>query len=456
MQALPGRRLPAALLQQASVETKVELLQLTPGAGTMYCGNCLRDNALVAALRVMGHQVLMVPLYLPLTLDEADQSAGTPVFFSGINVYLEQKSRWFRTAPHWLHSLLGSRSLLKWAAAKAGNARAENLGGLTLSMLQGESGNQSRELEELMQWLRIQPKPDVIFLSNAMLLGMARRLRRELDRPVVCMLQGEDYFLDSLPSPQREACWETLVERSKDADLFIAPSRYFAELMQARLNLPAEKVKVVYNGINLDGYNAQQSTARTKHPVLGYFARMCPEKGLELLVDAFITLRKRQRIAGLKLCVAGSLGQADEPFVQLLRRRLEAAGLAAGAEFHPNVNRQTKLTLLESFSVFSVPAHYGEAFGLYVIEALAAGVPVVQPQTAAFPELIERTGGGLLCAPNDAEALAASIGSLLEDPARARALGTAGRRAVFEQFNANAMARSFVDAVKSLDCCATK
>jgi hypothetical protein len=170
----------------------LELLQLTPGAGAMYCGNCLRDNALVAALRRMGHKVLMVPLYLPLTLDESDQSAGTPVFFNGINVYLEQKSAWFRGAPGWLHGLVAGKSLLKWASSHAGNTRAENLGDLTLSMLRGESGNQSRELEKLIEWLKSQPRPDVIFLSNALLLGMARRLRRDLDRPVVCMLQGED------------------------------------------------------------------------------------------------------------------------------------------------------------------------------------------------------------------------------------------------------------------------
>ena len=84
----------------------MNIVQITPGAGGMYCGGCFRDNALVAALRKQGHETLMVPLYLPLTLDEADQSAGTPTFFGGINVYLEQKSALFRKAPKWLHSLL--------------------------------------------------------------------------------------------------------------------------------------------------------------------------------------------------------------------------------------------------------------------------------------------------------------------------------------------------------------
>ena len=100
--------------------------------------------------------------------------------------------------------------------------------------------------------------------------------------------------------------------------------------------------------------------------------------------------------------------------------------------------------------MFSVPALYGEAFGLYVIEALAAGVPVVQPRTAAFPELIEATGGGVLCEPGDPQALAEAIEELLLDPARARALGEAGRRAVFEKFSAEAMARDMVQAYGQL------
>lgn len=439
----------------------VEILQLTPGAGTMYCGNCLRDNALVAALRGLGHPVLMVPLYLPLTLDEADQSAGTPVFFSGINVYLDQKSPWFRRAPGWLHRLLASSPLLKGAAHLAGSTRAEELGPLTLSMLRGESGHQARELEDLLGWLKTQPRPDVVFLSNALLLGLARRLKAELQRPVVCLLQGEDYFLDSLPEPHRGACWKLLADRAADAELFIAPSRYFADLMQSRLALPPERVRVVYNGISLEGYESRPTDRENRAaadgapavPVLGYLARMCREKGLDTLVQAFIALRHRGRVPQLRLCVAGSLGSADQPLVTQLKARLQEAGLIQDVEFRPNVDRATKLALLRSFSVFSVPARYGEGFGLYVIEALAAGTPVVQPRCAAFTELVELTGGGILCEPDNAQALADGLESLLLEPRRARELGEIGRKVVFERLNADTMARNVLEAMKSVECC---
>ncbi len=423
----------------------MNIVQITPGAGGMYCGNCFRDNALVGALRAMSHNVLMVPLYLPMTLDEDDQSAGTRIFFGGVNVYLEQKSALFRHAPAWLHKLLDSPSLLKWASGKAAKTRAEDVADLTLSMLRGEEGNQARELDELIAWLRTQPTPDVICLSNAMLAGLVRKLKSELRVPVVVVLQGEDYFLDAMPEPHRTDVWRTLAERAREADLFVAPSRYFAERMGTRLGLPADKVRIVFNGINLDGYAlVRESEAHSREagpPALGYFARMCKEKGLDLLVDAFIRVKQRGKVPNLRLKIGGGCGPGDESFVAKQRARLQKAGVLGDVEFRPNLTREEKLEFFRSLTVFSVPALYGEAFGLYIIESLAASVPVVQPRVAAFPELVEATGGGIVCGP-DAQALAEGIESLLLDRAKAAALGDRGRRAVYEKFSVEHMARS--------------
>jgi glycosyltransferase involved in cell wall biosynthesis len=404
----------------------LRIVQITPGAGKMYCGACLRDNALVTALRKLGHAAVMAPLYLPLTLDEEDQSAGTPIFFSGINVYLEQQSALFRLAPFWLHQALASPTLLKWASGAAAKTRPIDLGAMTISMLRGEEGNQARELDGLIDWLRAE-KPDVVSLSNALLVGMARRIKAELRVPVLCSLQGEDWFLDALPTPDRALAWQTASERAADVDLFIAPSRYFADLMQARLKLAPERVRVLPNGLNLEGYAAAPGKSDVQPPTLGFFARMCREKGLETLVNAFILLRTRGRVADLKLRIGGSCGPADEVVVDEMRARLQASGLLADVDFQRNLSRADKQAFLRSLSVFSVPALYGEAFGLYVIEALACGVPVVQPRHAAFPELIAATGGGLLRAPGDEAALADAIERLLLDPARSRSLCEAGQ-----------------------------
>jgi glycosyltransferase involved in cell wall biosynthesis len=421
-------------------DTPLRIVQLTPGAGKMFCGACLRDNALVAALRSLGHSVLMAPLYLPMTLDEDDQSSGAPLFYSGINVYLDQQSALFRNSPNWLHRLLASPALLKLASGAAANTRAQDLGDLTISMLRGEEGNQARELDDLVKWLRLE-KPDVVCLSNVLLAGMARRIRQELRVPVLCTLQGEDYFLDTLPQSHRQRAWSTTAERATDIDLFIAPSRYFADFMAQRLNIPPDRMRILPNGISLDGYEAAPRADETGPPVLGFFARMCLDKGLDQLVGAFIRLKNRDGLRNLKLRVGGSCGPSDQVLVDSLRGTLAAQGLMGDVEFCPNLSRAEKLTFLRSLSVFSVPAPWKEAFGLYVIESLAAGVPVVQPDHGAFSELIEFTGGGLLYPPQDEAALADTLASLLLAPKTAQAMGRTGRSVVLAQFNAQTMAR---------------
>ncbi len=425
----------------------MNILQITPGAGGMYCGTCFRDNALVAAWRSLGHQPLMVPLYLPMTLDEADQS-GAPIFFGGVNVYLDQALPFFRKAPQWIRSRLDSPRLLKWAGGRAAKTRAEDVGGLTLSMLRGEAGNQSRELDELIAWLKTQPRPDVICLSNAMLLGMARRLKAELRAPIVCTLQGEDAFIDAMPPEPREAVWREMTVRGREVDLFIAPSRYYGDRMAARLEIPPAKLRVVFNGISLDGYTSAPRPPRP--PALGFFARMCREKGLELLVDAFILLKQRNRVPDLQLRIGGSCGPADEPFVEELRGRLRARGLLGDVSFHPNLDRAAKIDFLRSLTALSVPAMYGEAFGLYLVEALAAGVPVVQPRVAAFPEIIAATGGGVCFDPATPQALADAAEPLLAEPARARALGETGRTAALARFGVEHAARELIEAFQAL------
>ena len=335
-----------------AADAPLRIVQITPGAGKMYCGACLRDNALVTALRRLGHAAVMAPLYLPLTLDEEDQTSGAPYFFSGINVYLDQHSALFRGAPAWLHHLLAAPALLELASGAAGRARVEDLGELTLSMLRGDEGNQARELDELIDWLRAE-KPGVVCLSNALLAGMARRIRAALRVPVVCSLQGEDFFLDALPEPHRQTAWRVAAERAADVDVFIAPSRYFGGRMAERLKIPPERMKIVPNGINLDGYDtAAPATAKAGPPVLGYFARMCREKGLEQLVEAFIRLKKRDGLRDLKLRVGGSCGPTDQPVVEGVRQALASAGVLGDVEFCPNLSRREKIAFLQTFRFF--------------------------------------------------------------------------------------------------------
>jgi len=429
----------------------VNLVQITPGAGGMYCGNCFRDNALVSELRRQGHDTVMVPMYLPMTLDEAPALGDSPTFFGGINVFLSQKSALHRRAPAWFRRWFDSPRLLKWAAGKTAKTRAEDVGELTVSMLRGESGNQHRELDEMVSWMSALPRPDAVFLSNALLAGLARKMRSGLGTKVVCFLQSEESFLDTLPEPFRSESWRLLAERAVDVDGWIAPTRYFADCMASRLRLPPERVRVAPSGISLDGYrDLPRERASGTPPVLGFFARMCPEKGLDTLVDAFIEIRRRGRVGGLRLKVGGGCGPGDQPFVDSQRARLAAAGLAGEATFHPNVSREEKVAFLASLDVLSVPARFSEAFGLYLVESMAAGTPVVQPDVCGFREIIGKAGGGVLCEAGGPGALADAIEALLLDGARARALGTAGRRGVEAGFSDRVMAREVVASVEAL------
>ena len=393
----------------------------------------------MAALRREGHDVLMVPLYLPLTLDEDDQSAGTPIFFNGVNVYLGQSSSFYRRAPGWIRRIVGSERVLKWVATRAGKTRAEDVGDLTISMLHGEEGNQSRELDELLIWLKTQSKPDIVCLSNSLLLGLTRELRAGLKAPLVCLLQNEAPYIDSMPDGLRDEVWAIMAERAKDIDCFIAPSRYYADRMIECLGVPADRMRVIYNGINLEGYEPADYISNP--PVLGFFSRMCRDKGLDAVVDAFITLKKSNRIPNLKLRIGGGCGPGDEPFVNELRDRLHAKALLGDVDFHQNLSRLEKQEFLRSLSVLTVPAQFGESFGFYVIEAMAAGVPVVQPHCASFPELIKATGGGITYEPTNRETLAATLEKFLCNLEEARKLGQAGREVVHEKFSIDIMAQ---------------
>ncbi len=419
----------------------MRLVFLTPGTGNFHCGSCLRDHDLVRALRRRGHDAVMAPLYLPHVLDhEPDRADRAPLQLGGINTWLQHRFALFRHTPRWIDRLLDAPALLRLASRRAGMTSANALGELTLAMLRGESGTQAKELHRLTHWLT-QHRADAVVLSNALLLGAARSIHAALGVPVICTLQGEDTFLDSLPSPYREQCWAMLSQVARDAHALVAVSRYHATLMRDRLHVPDHVMHVVHNGIAIDGFDAIDDSRR--EPAIGYLARMCPPKGLATLVEAFIVLKQRPDMAQVRLVVAGAMTPADVPFVDEQKRRLADAGLADAAEFLPNVDRPTKLATLARLRALSVPATYGESFGLYILEALAAAVPVVQPDHAAFPEILSLTGGGVLVPPHNPPALAHALASLLTNPDRAAALARQGRRNVLDHFTADRMAANF-------------
>ena len=425
----------------------MKIVQLTPGSGdSFYCENCLRDNDLVKAERALGHDVLMIPLYLPILGDEETCDEDMPIFFGGINVYLQQKSALFRKAPRWVDRIFNWRPLLRFAARKAAMTRAAELGATTISMLKGEEGRQAKELDKLIDWLKTEERVDLVFLSNALLAGLARRIRETLAVPVVCELQGEHTFLDALAEPDRTTAWEVLRERVRDIDGFIAASRFYRDYMAERLRLDPERVKVVYNGVPVREFTPASSLPDP--PVISYLARMCRGGGLDVLTEAFIKIRRRGRAGPVRLRAAGGKTADDDDFLEGVRARLKAEGLLEECEFLPNLGHREKIEFLRRSTVLSVPSTLGEAFGRFVLEALASGVPVVLPRDGAFTELVEATEGGILCEPGDPESLAEALEKFLCDSEARKEAALRGRRAVEEKFSVEVAARRTVEVFR--------
>jgi glycosyltransferase involved in cell wall biosynthesis len=406
----------------------------------MYCGSCLRDNALASALMARGHDVVLTPVYTPTRTDERNVS-GHRVAFGGISVFLEQHSSIFRHTPKLLDRLWDSEWVIRMASQRQIKVDPQSLGEMTVSMLRGEQGLQRKEIEKLLDWLTSEPAYDVINLPYTLLLGLAEPLRRTLRIPICCTLQGEDLFLEGLGEPWRTESLTLIRAASQHVDAFLPVSRYYFDFMPGYLGIPREKMRLVPLGINLDGYALRP--ARTTGPfTIGYFARIAPEKGLHVLVDAYRRLRARPSIGESRLRAAGYLAPEHKGYLDGIVADLRTWGLDKEFEYRGEVDRAGKLEFLRSLDVLSVPATYEEPKGIFLLEAMANGVPVVQPRRGAFPEVIETTGGGIVVDADNPEALADAWLELWRDPARAAALGAAGAAGVRQHYNVGKMAEA--------------
>ena len=420
---------------------------ITAGAAGMFCGSCMRDNTLATALIALGHDALLLPTYTPITTDEADATAGGRVHFGGVNVFLQQSrySSWlFRRTPRFVDAVFNNRAFLRWVGRFASTADYGKLGGLTISMLRGTDGNQRKELAKLVGWLKSDVRPDIFVISNALLSGIVPTLSRELKVPILTTLQGDDIFLEQLPKLERERCFGFIRDNDRDTAGYICTSAAYADFMAGYLGLDRAKMHVVYPGISTKGHAVLSPRPTDRAPTIGYFARIAPEKGFHNLVDAFVHLRTVLNVPDVRLKYSGWLGKGNEKYLQLQQAKLVAAGLAGDAEHVHSPDLAAKTRFYRSIDVLSVPTDYHEPKGLYVLEALAHGIPVVQPAHGSFPELLTRTGGGMLVPPNDTPALANALATMLADHSLREAYGRAGYDAVRRSHEARHMAEETV------------
>jgi glycosyltransferase involved in cell wall biosynthesis len=428
----------------------MKILSITAGAANMFCGSCLRDNALARELLGRGHDVTLQPVYTLTVTDEENVSADR-VLFGGVSVYLQQHVGFFRRTPWVLDKLWDSTAFLRLVSRRSIQVDPSGLGALTISTLQGERGFQRKEIEKLVAWLRDEPPYDVINLPNALLISLAEPIRRATGRPVVVTLQGEDLFLDGLPPRDRDRAIALIRDQVTHVDLFVAVSEYYREYMAGYLGIPPARIRVAPLGVSLRDLEPTSRTRTVEDPfVVGYFARVAPEKSLHLLADAYRILRHERGVANARLEAAGYLAPEHKPYFERIERQLQAWGLGGEFRYHGALDRAAKVAFLRSLDVLSVPSTYKEPKGLYLLEAMACGVPVVAPQHGAFPEMLAKTSGGLLAKPDDAASFADGLAAIRNRPAQARQMGLNGAAGVQEHYSVARMADRVIEIYSDL------
>ncbi len=412
----------------------------------MYCGSCLRDNALAKALMDAGHDVLLIPTYTPTRTDEMNVSLHR-VFLGGVNIYLQQRFEFFRKSPQFMDRLLDFRPLLRFLSRLGISVDPAHLGNLTVSMLRGSGGVLRKEILRLAKFLSQDVSPEIVNLPNSLLISLAPAIKSEMKVPVCCTLQGEDLFLDALGEPYRNEALQRIREHAAYVDAFIAVSHYGARSMADYLGIDRDRIHVVPLGINFDGFSTR-SGADPERFTIGFLARITPEKGLHFLCEAYRLLRSR--VPSGKLLVAGYLAPEQKSYLTGIQKDMDSWGLSDEFHYHGELDRQSKLNFLHNLSVLSVPEYYADPKGLFLLEAMAGGIPVVQPRRGAFTEIIESTGGGILVEPDNPEHLAQGFLELWKDPARRMDLGSRGYEGVRAHYSASRMAEAALSVYQTL------
>ena len=400
----------------------------------MYCGACARDIALVRALIARGHDVEVVPLYTPLRLDGGEPVPTSRIFLGGINAYLQQQFAFIRRLPSFLTQPLDNPALLRWVSRFAISTDPAKLGAMTVSVLAGAEGAQRTALDELLAYLAAGEKPDVVVITNSMLSAVAPGIKARLGVPVVCLLQGEEDFIGALDAGHRAQALALIRQNAGAIDVFFASYAGNLAPMQAFLDVPAERIRVVRAGLD----TASPAThTRLREPfTVGDLSVITPGKGLDLLVDAVRLLVAEGR--DVRLHIAGKA--LNPPFRRRVQSQIAAGGLQNRVRCFGEVDPAGKQAFLRGISAFTVPSRHREARGMSLMEAQFAGVPVVAPATGVFPEMLELTGGGLLVPPDDAAALARALARLQDDPEKADRLGRAGAEGIARYYAAGQIA----------------
>ena len=399
----------------------MKIALITAGGAGMFCGSCMQDNTLVRALRMGGHDAVLVPTYTPIRVDE-DNASSQHVFLGGINVYLDSKIPGFCYLPRWAKSWLDRPSVIQAFTKFGASTDASGLGALTVDMLKGSAGPQRSAYQQFVDHLCNEMKPDVIVFSNALLSGVMDELRPRFSGRIECLLQGDDVFLDGLKPKWKPKVMNLLKQNCQHFDGFLVHSQYYANFMAEYLNIDRQRIRQIPLTIDVEGATREIRQALNGHRAtdgdsvercrIGYFARICPEKGVDRFLEAAAqTLQQRSDV---EFVIAGFLPKQHERWFS--QRYQQVIGQFPDHVFWLGspADRQAKFQMIRSFDYLCVPTRYREPKGLYVLEAALAGIPSLVPDHGAFPELIQRLQLGTLFAPTDVTCLVESIQAAID------------------------------------------
>jgi len=382
----------------------MKILFIVPGSGdSFYCGNCFRDNLQASALRKAGQEVIIMPLYLPLKFTTF--KSNTPLFFPATTYYTAQKFFGKHMMPKWLERFTASDRMLNFAASMSGTTSAKGLEKMTLSMITGEDPAFSTHVNQLIDWIKNHEKPDVIHLSSSLLIGIAKALRQNLTIPIVCSVQDEEVWIDSMKNTFSSIAWQGIADNLLHINRFITTSEFYKQKFLQKF--PAiQNIEVIYPGVNRENYACSNYPP---NPVIGFFNHNNKENGLDIIAEAFVKLKSQNRIPNLKLKIGGGYTNKDKSFLQIIKRIL--APFHDDVEIDDRYNPDEHADFYRSISVISVPITFEESVGLYLCEAFASGRPAVEPATGSFPEIVGEAG--IIYQPNNSEALAEALCKIL-------------------------------------------
>ncbi|MBK7132574.1 MAG: glycosyltransferase family 4 protein [Bacteroidales bacterium] len=423
---------------------------ITGSGGSFYCGNCYRDMIYLRAIRkVPGIQASAIPLYLPPEDDVVESGMDKNVFFGAISMYLREKVPFLKNMPVFFDKIVDSGPMLRMAAKRAGTTSSEGLEDMTLNMIKGENAFPEKELQRLVDYLCRDGKPDVIHLSNALIIGLARQLKRKIDVKIVCSLLNEDDWTIEMAEPYQSKAWSLIAREAPNVDAFLTPSEYYKKFFISKTGIEDRRFYVVPLGLDPD-HDILSVVKKDNWPAIGYFCRINAHNGFDKLVDAFIKLKLQDTLPGLTLHVSGGYTGVDKSFIAEQIRKVKEAGLKSFIRIYPEFHGNSKQQFFSNIDIMSVPVRKYDGYGLYLLEANAAGVPVVQPATGAFPEIVAKTGGGITYSVDDIDGLTEALSNMLNDKVLMAELGAKGKEKVLKELSLEKMSANLSIVYKGL------